>query len=83
MPKRINQLPHNTAPTTAALIPLMAGGVTAYSTLAELLASAVDSDGAIRIGTSARLLPVTNGFKFQVSGDAGTTWQDGPSYTAD
>ena len=37
--------------------------------------------GGIQIGNNARIIPLSNGFKFQVRAD-GVTWQDGPTYTA-
>jgi hypothetical protein len=56
--------------------------LTAADAPAQLLALGVtDSTGAIRIGAKARLLPITNGFKFQVSTD-GSTWQDAGQYVA-
>lgn len=39
--------------------------------------------GNLMIGESARLVPITNGFKIQVSPDSGATWQDsGTQFTA-
>jgi len=46
-----------------------------------VLAALVDGSGNVLIGTHARLVPLTNGFKSQTSND-GTTWVDGPTYTA-
>ena len=43
--------------------------------------AALGDDGAVMIGTEARLLPVANGFKIQVSTD-GLVWQDAATYTA-
>lgn len=41
----------------------------------------VNASGELMIGTKAKLVPITNGFKVQLSTD-GSTWQDGPSWTA-
>lgn len=62
----------------------LGSGVGAALAIAKNVAggpTVVDADGAVPIGTRARLLPVANGFKIQVSTD-GVSWQDGPSYVA-
>lgn len=41
----------------------------------------IDGSGNVLIGFNARLVPITHGAKLQFSTD-GTTWQDGPSWTA-
>ncbi|GEM_PF-6760957 len=43
--------------------------------------SSLNAAGEVLIGTYAKLVPITHGFKIQVSTD-GSTWQDGPSWVA-
>lgn len=56
-----------------------------YYTKAEvdaIIAGITPVGGTLEIGTEARLIAITHGFKIQVSADGGATWQDAPTYLA-
>lgn len=87
MSAAINNLKQGTQPTTpgAGYTGIYAGSdgalyqITPDGTVIKL--TQLNAAGEILIGQYAKIVPVTHGFKFQVSVD-GVTWQDAPGAIA-